>query len=131
MIIVSNPDLIVSEKLEEWRAQKKGYLDICKEVLALFVTEDEIPRSELDNIVERSFEDFNKRGGEPVPMVLTLDCAFTSSYFVGECWPRKLLVHGNVSRPYRRLQGTAFPKFILALDRILLFLFSVIFWTIS
>jgi threonine synthase len=46
-----------------------SYVDVCKEVLALFVSTEEIPRHDLDALVEKSFSDFARTNAEVVPMI--------------------------------------------------------------
>lgn len=103
--------------LEEWRTQKKTYLDVCKDVLALFVSE-EIPRPELNDIVDRSFADFHKKNGEAVPIVPYSLCHHFS--LTGQCWTQ-LMVYGDVSRSHWCFQGSPCGLFLLTHHRILPF----------
>ncbi|CAG0898287.1 unnamed protein product [Cyprideis torosa] len=70
---------LTSDVLESWR--KLRYRDLCKEVLRLFVDENELSTTDLDEIFETAFESFD----DPVEVV-HLEELLNTGVFVAELW---------------------------------------------
>ncbi len=83
---------ISEDKLKQW--VKLDYIDLVKEILALFISEEEIPQNDLNALIESALKSI------PIPIKSLSDDLFVAELFHGPTMSFKDLALSVVGRLY-------------------------------